>query len=167
MRAPTPPTPSIELLGSQLTYVTYLVLDDALLEPRSAHSNLPGLLAPAPDALTVGSLLLPQLLGLLDALLQNFVERAFRGGSGGVGLGDGRHVFARDGVVGGHFGLLLRRVGGAERWLGQAQGAACAEGSGEHCGVWTGGRPATGAGVGVVSYDEVVGIAIPNAKSVM
>lgn len=167
MHAPPPHEPSTGLVRSQLTGVTYLVLDDALLEPRSAHSNLPGLLAPAPDALTVGSLLLPQLLRLLDALLQNFVERALRGSSGGIGLGDGLHFLARDGVVGGHFGLLLRRVSGAERRLGQAQGAARAEGSGEHCVVWTNGRPATGAEVGVVSYDEVAGIANDNAKSVM
>lgn len=150
-----------------MTCITYLVLNDALLEPRSAHSNLPGLLAPAPDTLTVRSLLLPQLLGLLDALLQNLVERAFRGSSGGIGLGNGLHFFARDGVVGGHFGLLLRRVGGPERRLGKAQGAARAEGSGEHCVVWTGGRSATDAGAGVVSYDEVVGVASAGAKSVM
>ena len=117
------------LLSSQLTSITYLVLDDALLEPRSAHSNLPGLLAPAPDALTVGGLLLPQLLRLLDALLQDLIEGAFRGSGCGVGLGNGLHFFARDGVVGGHFGLLLRRVGGPEGWGGETQCAARAEGS--------------------------------------
>lgn len=162
-----PPIPSIALPKFRLTYLTYLVLNDALLEPRSAHSNLSGLLAPAPDAFTVGSLLLPQLLGFLDALLQDLVERALGGSSGGIGLGYGLHILARDGVVGGHFGLLLRRVGGPERRLGQTQGAARTEGSGEHCVVWTGARPATAAGVGVVSYDEVVGVASVHAKTVM
>ena len=147
--------------------MTYLVLNDALLEPRSAHSNLPVLLTPAPDTLTVRRLLLPQLLGLLDALLQNLVERTFRGSGGGIGLGNGLHFLARDGVIGGHFGLLLRRVGGSERRLGQSQSTACAEGSGEHCVVWTGGRSATGAEAGVVSYDEVIGVASAGAKSVM
>lgn len=141
----TPRIPSIALLPLKLTPVTYLVLDDALLEPRSTHSDLPGLLAPAPDTLTVGGLLLPQLLALLDALLQDLVKRAFRGRGGRIGLGNGLHFFARVWVVGGHFGFLLRRVGSPEGRRGETQGAARTKGSREHCVLSRGVRPAGSA----------------------
>jgi hypothetical protein len=81
---------------------TYLILHNALLEPRSTHSNLPRLLTPTPNALVIRRLLRPQTLCIRYILLQHLVEGTLgrRGcdvGLGNVGLGG-----ALDGVVGGH-----------------------------------------------------------------
>jgi hypothetical protein len=103
---------------------TYLVLHDALLEAGTAHGHLPRRLAAAPDALAVGRLLGAQLLALLDALLQDLVERALRGRGRGIGGRDIGGSAAGGRVVGGHFGLCGRGVGGAEAGRGQSQSAA-------------------------------------------
>ena len=116
---------------------TYLVLHNALLEPRPAHGDLPGILTPRPDALVVWRLCNPHLLGLLRRLLQDFVKRALGRGGQRIGLGDIRLCIALDGVVGGDLvaGRCCRRVAGegagASRCTAGAQGA---KGDWEHIG---------------------------------
>jgi len=86
---------------------TYLVCHDSLLETRANHSPLAGLLAPAPDTLTVRGLRDTELLALLYALLEDLVLAALGGSGRGIGGRNGRPgmaafgVVGRDGVVGG------------------------------------------------------------------
>lgn len=82
--------------------MAYLVCDNRLLESWPAHRNRPRILTPRPDALEVGRLRRPQLLGVDYGFLQRLVERADRRRSHLVGLGYIGLCVARDGVVGGH-----------------------------------------------------------------
>jgi hypothetical protein len=111
---------------------TYLILHNALFEPRSTHSNLPRLLAPTPNALVIRRLLRPHALRIRHILLQHLVERALGRGGGDVGLGNIGLGAALDGVVGGLLVGLLGRGGDvANRG---ADGAGRAEGADEHFG---------------------------------
>jgi hypothetical protein len=107
---------------------TYLVLNDALFKPRSAHSHLPRLLTPAPDALVVGRLQSPHALCICDILLQHLVERALGRCGRDVRLGDVGLRGALDGVVDGDF---VDRGDVADRC---AEGAGRAESADEHFG---------------------------------
>ena len=80
---------------------TYLVCHDGLLETRANHSPLAGLLAPAPDTLTVRGLRNTQRLALLYALLKDLVLAALGGSGRGIGGRNGRPGMAAFRVVGG------------------------------------------------------------------
>jgi hypothetical protein len=97
-----------------MPFRTYLILHNALFEPRPAHSNLPRILTPRPDALVIRRLCNPQLLGILSALLQHIVEGALGRRRDGIGLGNVRLHVALDGVVGGDL-VACRSCGGVAR----------------------------------------------------
>lgn len=112
----SPPNPPKFTFVLTVRNLTYLILHNALLEPRPAHGLLPGVLAPAPNTLVVGRLCCPQLLRCRNILLQNLVKRAFRRRGCRIGLGHVLRHFSPDRIVG------LARVrrsggeGGAQEW---------------------------------------------------
>lgn len=79
---------------------TYLVVHNHLLESRSNHSFLSGLLATAPNTFSVGRLHDSALLSLGNRLLQWLVHVAFAAQGHGIGAADGRGCRTVLGVVG-------------------------------------------------------------------
>lgn len=121
--------PSVLLPRSPSTpwfHKTYLILNNALLEPWPAHRNFPRILTPRPDTLVVRRLCNPHLLGLFWRLLQDLVESALGRGRDRIGLGDVWLRIALDGVIGGDLVAGGRGRGVADEGAG---GGRCATGA--------------------------------------
>jgi hypothetical protein len=114
---------------SSIRNETYLILHNALLEPRPTHGNLPRVLTPRPDALVVRRLCNPHLLPLLGSLLQHLVERTLGRRGDGIGLGNVRLRIALDRVVGGDLVACSGRGGIAGKRPGRSRCASGAQGA--------------------------------------
>jgi hypothetical protein len=105
----------ILFLGEEQGKFPYLIIHDHLLESRSNHGFLSGLLATAPHSLSVGGLHAPALFTLGNRLLQWLVHVAFAACGGCIGAADWRGCRAVFGVVGGDWVVGQEGAVGGER----------------------------------------------------
>jgi hypothetical protein len=110
------PVPRMTCFGGGRTRdIPYLIIHDHLLESRSNHSFLSGLLAAAPHSLPVGRLHASTLFALGNGLLQWLVHVAFAACGGCIGAADWRGCRAVFGVVGGDWVVGQEGAVGGER----------------------------------------------------